>query len=247
MLGRRLPKAVSGGLACLVMVASFVVSADRRLAARGAACPTSGSCSRRAYTWIASGDFVIDLTFSLDPLSAVMILVVTGIGSLIHIYSTAYMHEETDSEFARYFSYLNLFASFMLDARARRQLRGDVRRLGGRRPLFVPVDQFLVQEEVGGRRGQEGVRREQDRRLRLHPRHAPPVLQLRHARLPGARRDRRRPAGRGRHVRRHLGGHAAALHRRDRQVGADSAASRGFRTRWKGRRRCPPSSMPRRW
>ena len=43
-----------------------------------------------------------------------MILVVTGIGSLIHIYSTSYMHEETDSEFARYFSYLNLFASFML-------------------------------------------------------------------------------------------------------------------------------------
>ena len=43
-----------------------------------------------------------------------MILVVTGIGSLIHIYSTAYMHEERDSEFARYFSYLNLFAAFML-------------------------------------------------------------------------------------------------------------------------------------
>jgi NADH-quinone oxidoreductase subunit L len=40
--------------------------------------------------------------------------VVTGIGSLIHIYSTAYMHEETDGEYARYFSYLNLFAAFML-------------------------------------------------------------------------------------------------------------------------------------
>ena len=43
-----------------------------------------------------------------------MILIVSGIGTLIHIYSTAYMHEETDSEFARYFSYLNLFAAFML-------------------------------------------------------------------------------------------------------------------------------------
>jgi NADH-quinone oxidoreductase subunit L len=43
-----------------------------------------------------------------------MILVVTGIGSLIHIYSTGYMHEETDPEYARYFSYLNLFAAFML-------------------------------------------------------------------------------------------------------------------------------------
>jgi NADH-quinone oxidoreductase subunit L len=43
-----------------------------------------------------------------------MILVVTGIGALIHIYSTAYMQEESDAEYARYFSYLNLFAAFML-------------------------------------------------------------------------------------------------------------------------------------
>ena len=43
-----------------------------------------------------------------------MILVITGIGSLIHIYSTAYMHEERSAEYARYFSYLNLFAAFML-------------------------------------------------------------------------------------------------------------------------------------
>ena len=66
------------------------------------------------YTWIASGDFTLDVAFRLDPLSAVMMLVITGIGSLIHIYSTAYMHDEADSEFARYFSYLNLFAAFML-------------------------------------------------------------------------------------------------------------------------------------
>ena len=43
-----------------------------------------------------------------------MILVVTGIGFLIHIYSTAYMHDESAAEYARYFSYLNLFAAFML-------------------------------------------------------------------------------------------------------------------------------------
>ncbi len=61
-----------------------------------------------------SGDLQIPLEFRLDHLSSLMILVVTGIGSLIHIYSTGYMHEETDSEYARYFSYLNLFAAFML-------------------------------------------------------------------------------------------------------------------------------------
>jgi NADH-quinone oxidoreductase subunit L len=66
------------------------------------------------YSWIAAGAFRADFTLLLDPLSAVMILVVTGIGSLIHIYSTAYMHDETPPEYARYFSYLNLFAGFML-------------------------------------------------------------------------------------------------------------------------------------
>src|SRR5205085_8778630 len=64
--------------------------------------------------WISSGDLQIPLAFRVDPLASLMILVVTGIGSLIHIYSTAYMHDETDGEFARYFSYLNLFAAFML-------------------------------------------------------------------------------------------------------------------------------------
>jgi NADH-quinone oxidoreductase subunit L len=112
-MGRRLPKAVSGGLACLVMIASFAVSAIVVWQLAGLS-PDARLVQQTAYTWIASGDLVIDLTFSLDPLSALMILVVTGIGSLIHMYSTAYMHEESDSEFARYFSYLNLFAAFML-------------------------------------------------------------------------------------------------------------------------------------
>src|SRR5215212_2572397 len=63
---------------------------------------------------MSSGDLQVPLRLRLDHLSSLMILVITGIGSLIHIYSTGYMHEETDSEFARYFSYLNLFAAFML-------------------------------------------------------------------------------------------------------------------------------------
>jgi NADH-quinone oxidoreductase subunit L len=111
-LGKRLPKSVSGGIACLVMLASFAVSAMSVWTLIGA----SGAPWIEAtyYRWIASGDLQIPLQFRLDHLSALMILVITGIGSLIHIYSTAYMHEETDSEYARYFSYLNLFASFML-------------------------------------------------------------------------------------------------------------------------------------
>jgi NADH-quinone oxidoreductase subunit L len=114
-LGRRLPKAMSGGLASLVMLASFVVSAMSvwQLASLAPEARAT-QMPQVVYTWIASGDLTVDMGFRLDQLSAVMILVVTGIGSLIHIYSTAYMHDESDSEYARYFSYLNLFAAFML-------------------------------------------------------------------------------------------------------------------------------------
>jgi NADH-quinone oxidoreductase subunit L len=110
-VGRRLSKSVSGGLACAVLVASFGVSV-------AAVWSMSGMEPRvlteTVYTWLSSGDLQIPFTLRLDPLSALMILVVTGVGSLIHIYSVGYMHEETDAEYARYFSYLNLFAFFML-------------------------------------------------------------------------------------------------------------------------------------
>jgi NADH-quinone oxidoreductase subunit L len=112
-MGRRLSKGLSGGLASLAMVASFVVSAGLVWQLVGAA-PDARVVEQVLYTWIASGDLGVDLAFRLDQLSALMILVVTGIGALIHIYSTAYMHDESGSEFARYFSYLNLFAAFML-------------------------------------------------------------------------------------------------------------------------------------
>jgi NADH-quinone oxidoreductase subunit L len=112
LMGRRLPKSVSGGLACLAMLASFAISALSVWSlVNDAGHPWH---EETYYRWIASGDLQIPLQFRLDRLSSLMILVVTGIGSLIHVYSTAYMHEETDGEYARYFSYLNLFAAFML-------------------------------------------------------------------------------------------------------------------------------------
>ena len=109
-LGRRLPKSISGGVACAAMVAAFGVS----LAAVYSMLQAGTGVLQTSYSWISSGDLHVGASLYLDRLSSVMILVITGIGSLIHIYSTAYMHEETDSEYARYFSYLNLFAAFML-------------------------------------------------------------------------------------------------------------------------------------
>src|SRR6478672_9555383 len=110
-LGRRLAKSISGGVACAAMIASFFVSVVLVWGVMGA---EASPLEFTAFDWMTSGNLHIPFTLRLDHLSALMILVVTGIGSLIHIYSTGYMHEESDSEFARYFSYLNLFASFML-------------------------------------------------------------------------------------------------------------------------------------
>src|SRR2546425_9021788 len=62
--------------------------------------------------WIRAGDFRADFAFYLDQLSLVMLLVVTGVGFLIHVYSVGYMWK--DSGFYRFFSYLNLFMFFML-------------------------------------------------------------------------------------------------------------------------------------
>ena len=62
--------------------------------------------------WIRAGGFRADFAFYLDPLSLVMLLVVTGVGFLIHIYSVGYMWEE--GGFYRFFCYLNLFMFFML-------------------------------------------------------------------------------------------------------------------------------------
>jgi NADH-quinone oxidoreductase subunit L len=112
-LGRRLTKTAAGAIACGAMLLSFAISAAA-VARLVSLEPENRVITRRAFTWITSGDFSVGLTLRLDPLSSVMILVITGIGLLIHIYSTAYMHEESDAEYARYFSYLNLFASFML-------------------------------------------------------------------------------------------------------------------------------------
>jgi NADH-quinone oxidoreductase subunit L len=111
--GARISRRGSGAVACGAMIASFAVAAVA-VARLLALDPESRAISEAVFTWISSGDFSVGFTLRLDPLSAVMILVVTGIGSLIHIYSTSYMDDERSSEYARYFSYLNLFAAFML-------------------------------------------------------------------------------------------------------------------------------------
>jgi NADH-quinone oxidoreductase subunit L len=112
-IGKRLAKTVSGGVACLAMFGAFLVSAWSVWSLVQLPAGERGIVQQVA-PWIESGTLLVPFTLRLDPLGALMVLVVTGIGFLIHVYSTAYMHEERDSEYARYFSYLNLFAAFML-------------------------------------------------------------------------------------------------------------------------------------
>jgi NADH-quinone oxidoreductase subunit L len=74
--------------------------------------PPHGPIIVSLWRWLPVGALQIDLAFQVDQLSAVMLLIVTGVGSLIHLFSVGYMKE--DPGYARYFSYLNLFVVFML-------------------------------------------------------------------------------------------------------------------------------------
>src|SRR6266481_901642 len=75
--------------------------------ARLLSLPEGGALTQRLWPWITAGSLQVDVAFRIDALSAVMVLVVSGVGFLIHVYSVGYMHD--DPGYARYFTYLNLF------------------------------------------------------------------------------------------------------------------------------------------
>ncbi len=109
-LGRNtFSKSLVGLIGSGVVLASFVLSVVLFF-------QLSGSAEKQInvvlFDWISAGKVQIPLAFLLDPLSSVMLLIITGIGFLIHIYSIGYMHE--DAGFGKFFSYLNLFIFFML-------------------------------------------------------------------------------------------------------------------------------------
>jgi NADH-quinone oxidoreductase subunit L len=111
LAGKRLPKSLVSVIACGTSGASFVFALISFFQLLSLA-PEQRHIARAYFTWIASGDFIAKAEFLLDPLSAVMILVVTGVGFIIHIYSIGYMHSENG--YYRFFSYMNLFLFSML-------------------------------------------------------------------------------------------------------------------------------------
>jgi NADH-quinone oxidoreductase subunit L len=108
---RRLSETSVGYIACGTVGLSFVCSLSAFFALFSLP-PAGRAVEVVVYQWVTSGEFQAAMGFLLDPLSAVMILVVTGVGLLIHIYSIGYMHG--DEGFQRYFAYLNLFVFSML-------------------------------------------------------------------------------------------------------------------------------------
>ena len=111
IVGKRISRGAIAGIACGTVALAFVVSAGAFLEMRGMpedALPIVAEY----FTWIQAGSFEASAGFLLDQLSGLMILIVTGVGLLIHIYSAGYMEHEAGVY--RYFAYLNLFMFSML-------------------------------------------------------------------------------------------------------------------------------------
>ncbi|HEX9015020.1 MAG TPA: NADH-quinone oxidoreductase subunit L, partial [Chloroflexota bacterium] len=111
LIGRVLSRRSCGIVASLAVGASFVVGL-MALSEMLALPPESRHSYTVLYTWIAAGNLTVPFSLLLDPLSMTMVLVVTGVGFLIHVYATGYMHGDTG--YARFFAYMNLFVLAML-------------------------------------------------------------------------------------------------------------------------------------
>ena len=120
--------------------------------------------------WIYSGDFACRLD---DPgryaITAVMLVVVTGVSSLVHLYSIGYMHD--DPHRPRFFSFLSLFTFAMLMLVTANNFLPTLLRLGRRGPGLLSADRLLVHEALRQRRRDQGVHRQPRRRFRLRARH----------------------------------------------------------------------------
>lgn len=106
VLGRSLSRAVINIVAIGAVVLSFAWALKVVLALPEA------PYSEHYFNWIVAGSFKVGCDFAVDRLTAVMLMVVTGVGSLIHVYSAGYMEHE--GGYYRFFAYLNLFMFFML-------------------------------------------------------------------------------------------------------------------------------------
>jgi NADH-quinone oxidoreductase subunit L len=109
-LGGRTGKGAVSLIAPGVVGAAFVVGCFGFLQLLNQ--PHGTTLEQHLWPWITAGTLQVDVAFKIDALSAIMVLIVSGVGFLIHVYSVGYMHD--DAGYARYFTYLNLFTFAML-------------------------------------------------------------------------------------------------------------------------------------
>ena len=109
LLRKQLTKSLIGTIGSGVVLGSFILSIFAFLDVKA-----NGGQVVKYFDFINVGTLKIPFAFQIDQLSAIFLLIITGIGFLIHVYSTSYMHDEKPDHFGRYFSYLNLFIFSML-------------------------------------------------------------------------------------------------------------------------------------
>lgn len=98
-------------IACTAILVAFAFALGAFIELLGMD-PSDRSVTRTLYPWLETTNLKANIAFLIDPLSSVMMMIITGVGFLIHVYSMGYMHEDRD--FARFFTYLNLFCFAML-------------------------------------------------------------------------------------------------------------------------------------
>ncbi len=152
LFGKRWPQSAVNSVAVGSVVLSFLAAAETVREFFHLA-PDQIPFVGNYFTWMVGGEatshpFRVDFALQVDQLTVVMLMVVTFVGMLIHIYSTGYMAHE--GGYYRFFCYLNLFMFFMLTLVHGREPHRDVRRVGGRRPVQLLADRLLVPEEIRG-------------------------------------------------------------------------------------------------
>jgi NADH-quinone oxidoreductase subunit L len=135
----------TGGVA-IACIASYVIFKD---------VMAGNTYNGPVYQWLTSGDYRFEVGFLIDQLTVTMMLVVTFVSLMVHIYTIGYMQD--DPGYNRFFSYIALFTFSMLMLVMSNNFMQLFFRLGGRRPGFLSADRFLVYPADGDLRQPESV------------------------------------------------------------------------------------------
>ena len=226
----RLPGRTAGWIGTAAIALSFVAAVGALISLQGHA-PAHRQLISSLWNYASTVGIDAKMSILVDPLSVFMILLVTGVSTLIHLYSISYMDE--DRGFARFFAYLNFFVFSMLLL----VLAGNFLLLivgwafvGAASYLLIS---FWYRRTTATRAGHQGVRDQRRRRRRARARHLLHLQAHRHARLPAARSTRPKHGAFGR-----------ARRRRPRRRAACCCSS--ARSRSRRRSRCTPG-CPTRW